>query len=630
MAGWTFTATSTGDGCTETAIATSGADGLATFTNLVSISPDGNPCQYTVTEVEHPGWTTTWTEATTGVLPDATTPPLLRVENKADAATTPGQITISKTVQPTGAAAITPGTSNPLLAGWVFSVQAADGQPADCTQGPVYGITTDTGQTTVTGLVDQSATTGRPTCVYTVTEISRPGYTATPASQDVAAGGNAAFTNTEVRTFTTLDVTKETFGPDGQPDNTALAGWSFVAASAQDGCTVTAVATTDASGQATFDNLVDIAPSGVECTYLVTEMGQSGWTQISASPGPVNPPAAVSFANQADPVSTFGFASVQKDARAADGSALPDRLAGWAMTAVSAQPGCTPSSVALTDATGLAVFSGLVDVTAAGTQCLYTITEIPAAGYQVSGSPVLSVDPTTTLRAPAAIITNTEIQTLGTLSVAKTVLDPFGQPVADASGWTFLATSAMSGCTTAAAGVTAADGSLVLGPLVDISSAGEQCTYTLIEVSTAGFVTTDVPITGTLTGLAQPVQVTNRADSVSVDGVITVQKTVLDPDGVEMPLALGDWVFVANGEIAGCTPAAFGMTDSTGLATLDVVETLANGTACTYTISEIGADGYLTDITPSTGVTAGSDRRSDEPRDCRTGRVGQHRQDRRR
>ena len=345
-------------------------------------------------------------------------------------------------------------------------------------------------------------------------------------------------------------------------------------------------------------------PQG-SATTCRTERGQSGWTQTSASPGPVNPPATVGCTNQADPISTFGVASVQKAVRTADGTAVPGALAGWAMTAVSVQPGCTPSAVSLTDASGLAVFSGLVDVTAAGTQCVYTITEIPAAGYDVSGSPVLNVDATATLGAPAATITNTEIQTVGTLSVQKTVIDPFGQPVADASGWTFLATSAMSGCTTAAAGVTSASGALVIGPLIDISSNGTECVYTLIEVTQAGFTTADVPVTGTLSAIGQPVRVTNRAGAVAVDGLITVQKTVLDPDGNAVPGALADWVFVANAEVAGCTPSAFGMTNASGVATLDVLDSLADGTACTYTISEVGADGYLTQITPSTGVAAG-------------------------
>ncbi|MCB9390305.1 MAG: Cna B-type domain-containing protein [Acidimicrobiia bacterium] len=610
---WVFVAASSQEGCTQTAVATTDGSGLATFT-VVDTSATGDACAYEVTEILKDGYVNT-VAPPTAADPDAVgSGPTYDVTNVG---TTTGTITVDKTVVVNGSQLA---NGDPLNGGWIFTL-VNDPALAGCTAGPVYAITDANGDATFPDVVDTPAGSNT-ACEYTVTEVEQVGYEvdANPAT-GVAVGGDAPFQNTQNKTLGSLSVSKSVTDGLNQPAPAERAGWTFVVSSTQEGCTASATAVTDSNGDATFPNLIDVNANGETCVYDVDEVAIPGYTVSGDVPttGQEADGTDLVVMNTADPIATESSVIVYKNVDPSadpttgdllEGGTDSDALLGnWVFTLTGTAPCTTGPVYAITDNNGVAVFSDLIDMPPGSTTpCEYTVTEVTQAGYAVT--PSASQD--TVTGATPVVFTNTENQTLSGFDIQKIVLDPAGDPVADASGWTFIATSTMAGCSNPAVAVTGTDGLAHFENIVDINADGDQCEYSVTEAPQAGYSTTDaLPLTVNPDAVNNQTvfedQVTNKADTVSTYGDIVITKSVYDSAGTELTSAedRSGWIMhAANSPVVdGCTTSATAVTDSNGVAWFTgLVKTTADGDDCTYVITEAPEPGYTVAGSPTAAI----------------------------
>lgn len=445
----------------------------------------------------------------------------------------------------------------------------------------------------------------------------------------------------------TIDIEKTVFDANGVEIpagtfNIALAGWQFevtpVAGSAA-GCTPFTAGVTDFDGTLTLNVVgttggpVNDPATGQPCQYDVSEVVKAGYTvdpPADQTQEGIAPGSTVQFTNRADRTAVFSDIKVTKTVVDKNGNTVVAPsidLSGWQFTVTSATLGCTATAIGVTDLYGIATIQVIetqadADPVAApnDVRCTdYVVTETAKAGYTQTTpanlAPVSPVDPVRTDEGgyPTAVAFTNEAHLapiMGDMKVAKTLIDGAGQtvtaPDVRLAGWVFEiapAATAPPGCTAAAVIVTDVYGNGTVsviqttGGAVGSGDEGLTCRYDIAENTVAGFDTT-LPATGTyISAQVGSYPFTNEQWPGVVMDTITVNKTVIDANGDPVPapdMALFGWTFTAESSQDGCSPAAVGLTDFFGVATINVIANSGGDTAvdCSYTVSETELDGY--------------------------------------
>jgi len=279
LQGWTIFVDGNNNGTLDAGEGTTvtGPDGRYTFANV----PAGN---YTLREVQQPGWTqTTPNPGAIGV--SGGTNAIINFGNRQF-----GSISGIKFNDLNSNATVD--TGEPGLAGWTIFIDANGN-----------GIIEPTEPTTVTNATGGYAFANIPPGNYNVLEVQQPGWVQTtpnPGTISLTGGANVTginFGNNQFGTITGLKFSDTNANALFDAGETPLPGWTiFIDANGNGTLDATeATAVTGADGRYTFANV----PVG---NYTLREVQQTGWTQTTPNPGPVGitggTNAAINFGNR--------------------------------------------------------------------------------------------------------------------------------------------------------------------------------------------------------------------------------------------------------------------------------------------------------------------------------------------
>ncbi|VXD23553.1 conserved hypothetical protein [Planktothrix serta PCC 8927] len=264
LQGWTIFADGNNNGVLDTGEGSlvTGADGRYTFANV----PPGN---YTLREVQQPGWTqTTPNPGPIGV--SGGTNAIINFGNRQF-----GSISGVKFNDLNSNATLD--TGEPSLAGWTIFIDANNNGTLEATE-----------PTTVTNATGAYAFTNLEPASYTVREVQQAGWVQTtpnPGAVNVTGGTDITginFGNNQFGTITGLKFSDTNTNALFDAGETPLQGWTiFIDANGNGTLEATeASAVTGADGRYTFASV----PPG---NYTLLEVQQPGWTQTTPNPGSV-------------------------------------------------------------------------------------------------------------------------------------------------------------------------------------------------------------------------------------------------------------------------------------------------------------------------------------------------------
>lgn len=345
LQGWTIFVDGNGNGVPDTGEGTlvTGADGRYTFANV----PPGN---YTLREVQQPGWTqTTPNPGAVGV--SGGTNAIVNFGNRQL-----GSISGVKFNDLNNNATFDTGETG--LAGWTIFIDANGNGTLEATE-----------PTTVTNANGGYTFTSIPAGNYTVREVQQPGWVQTtpnPGPVSVTGGSNITginFGNNQFGTITGIKFNDTNTNALFDAGEATLQGWTvFIDANGNGTLEATeAAAVTGVDGRYTFANV----PPG---NYTLREVQQTGWTQTTPNPGSVGisggTNAIVNFGNrQFGSVSGIKFNDTNANSLF-DAGETP--LAGWTI---------------YIDANGNGTLDATEPTTVTGTNGSYVFTNVPPGNY---------------------------------------------------------------------------------------------------------------------------------------------------------------------------------------------------------------------------------------------------------
>jgi len=602
-----FIIEATGPGCTNTtfsipALPTFGSSGPpppATSPPIRILDDNGEPCDYTISEVPVANFTSQ--PPSQPVFFDPFFPEAFASFTNVFDAEGLGQIGIVKQTIGDPGSPLLPATfdfeitsTNPdcLAAPTIVSINA---QNTFFPGGPVY---------TALPAVDAA---GEP-CTYTVTELTPPGYIASPGSGTVTItdfndSPVLSFSNFEEDAAGSIFIEKIAVGEEADMPAT----WDFELSSSQPGCSNETVSL-PAAGSTMFPvntqltDLVILDDNGEPCVYTLAEINvPAGWS----------PPPDATF-TLLDPFGGFFFFQNVQDGAAAgelnifkSATGNPANApANWEFEITSTNPDClagpTPLLIPSGPSFGGGGFASLqVPVTdPTGAPCVYTITELPAAPFiSTPGSVDVEFDPNSPFPFAFAEFSNIEETASRNFELFKVTL---ASDLGDVENFTFTLTASSPDCLAspeilvvpAAATLNGFFQSFGDYPVFD--SSGAPCVYTLTESPTPGFIASPEAQQFTLDGPGAPFVVFENAQEDAPIGEITIGKESFG----EVGASPSSWEFTIESTCLDApivvNIAAASTFGGAAFESISGLPVSSGGVYCEYTITETPTDGWAT------------------------------------